>query len=246
MLAGAGQAADLPVGPGQAYYPGVVTPVPYYDWGGVYLGLNAGGSWVAQSQGVITNAPTGTFVSSSASSGSSGFAGGGQFGANWFIAPSFLLGVEADFDALTNRTSVTSSDGTNRHDGKLKFLSTARGRFGLTADRLLFYLTGGLASGENSVTRTQIAGTVNNAPPGTIETINKFRIGWVAGTGVEYAFLNNWTARVEYLYSRLDGVTYTFPLAQRTTQTPFEAINLIRVGVNYKFGGGDPYIRTRD
>jgi outer membrane immunogenic protein len=246
-FADAARSADLPVARAPAYYPGVVTPVPYYDWGGVYIGLNAGSAWLSQNAGTITNSTTGAFVATSQSLASRGFAGGGQIGANWFIAPSFVLGVEADFDELTNSTTVTSLDGSNQHANKLKFLSTARGRFGLTADRFMFYFTGGFAWGENSVTRTQIgAPLAGTTVVGTSETVNNFRLGWVVGTGIEYAIASSWTARAEYLYARLGDVTYTFPIAQRTTQTPLEAINLVRVGVNYKFGGGDPYIHTRD
>jgi outer membrane immunogenic protein len=56
-----------------------------------------------------------------------------------------LLGVEADFDGLTNTNSSITPDGFVQHDAKLNFLSTVRGRVGLTFDRLLVYGTGGVA-----------------------------------------------------------------------------------------------------
>lgn len=62
---------------------------------------------------------------------------------------------------------------------------------------------------------------------------------------MEYAFAPNWTARLEYLYVHLDGVSYTFPLAERTITAPFDGISLLRLGVNYKFGWGAP-IAARD
>ncbi len=160
----AASAADLPVAPGATYYPGVVTPNPYYNWSGFYLGANAGAAWVKQTN-TTTDVPTGAFVST-ASPQSEGFAGGGQIGGNWFIGPSFVLGVEADFDALTNKTTIIATNGSNQHTASLRFLSTARGRFGLTADRFMIYFTGGGAWGDYRVTRTQITGTVNNAVPG--------------------------------------------------------------------------------
>ena len=238
-------AADLPVAPGPSYYPAVVTPSPYYNWGGIYIGGNAGGAWAAQNGGVITDVPTGAIIANT-SSQSKGFAGGGQVGGNWFFAPSYVLGLEADFDALTNKSSVISTDGSTQHVGKLEFLSTARGRFGLTADRFMIYATGGFAWAKAEMTRTQITGAVNNAGTGTVETIDKNRFGWVAGAGMEYAFAHAWTARMEYLYTQLDGVTYTFPLAMRSTATAFQGISELRIGVNYKFDLGGGPISARD
>ena len=239
LVAGA-QAADLPV-PGPSYYPGVMMPVPYYNWGGFYVGGNAGGVWTTQSNALLINDVTG--ASESLLSTSSSNAGGGfQLGANYFIAPSFLVGVEGDFDALLNKTTTNSPAGDNQRVTKNEFVSTARLRLGLTSDRLLYYVTGGGALGETANTRSQLAGVVPivPVPPGTIETVNVMRYGFTFGTGVEWAVTSSWLARIEYLYTRLDGVTYTFPLAQRTVQTPFEAINMVRLGVSYKFGGGDP------
>jgi outer membrane immunogenic protein len=239
-MGGAARAADLPVA-GPAYYPAAPRPVPYYDWTGVYLGLNAGWAWATQNTIITTDVPTGGFVSLTSGS-SNGFAGGGQVGANWFIAPSYLIGVVADFDATTAHNSTTSADGTNRHDNRLKYISTARARFGLTADRFLVYTTGGFAFGETEVTRTQQTGAANAATAGTVETISNTRLGWAVGGGTEYAVLSNVTVFGEYIYTRLNGVTYTFPLAQRLSTTSFEGVNQVRFGVNVKFGGGDAYI----
>ena len=239
LMAGA-QAADLPV-PGPSYYPGVMMPVPYYNWGGFYVGGNAGGVWTTQSNALLINDVTG--ASESLLSTSSSNAGGGfQLGANYFVAPSFLVGVEGDFDGLINSTTTMALDGTTQHVTQNKFLSTARLRLGLTTDRLLFYGTGGAAWGEVAMSRTQLTGIVNNAGPGTIETANELRNGFVFGGGIEWAATSNWIARFEYLYARLNGVAYTFPIAERTVQTPFEAINMVRLGVSYKFGGGDPVL----
>jgi len=143
------------------------------------------------------------------------------------------------------RDAARYADGSAIYGDKLKYLSTVRGRLGLTADRFMFYLTGGYAWGEEHVTRTEISGTVNNAGPGTVETITNNSIGWTAGPGVEFAFAPNWIARLEYLYVHLDGVSYTFPLAERTITAPFDGISLVRAGVNYKFSWDAP-IAARD
>jgi outer membrane immunogenic protein len=237
-------AADLPAAPGPSYYPAVVTPVPYYNWTGIYFGANAAVAWASQENTATTDVPTAALISTT-SSNSTGFGGGGQVGANWFFSPSFVLGLEGDFDALTNSTTILSSDGSNQHVGKLKYLSTVRGRFGLTADRFMVYVTGGVAWGEGQVTRSQLSGTANNAVPGTVESITTNRIGWTAGAGVEYAIFQDWTARLEYRFTQLDSVNYTFPLAQRATSTGNQDISELLLGVNYKFNWGAP-IAVRD
>ena len=62
--------------------------------------------------------------------------------------------------------------------------------------------------------------------------------GWVAGAGVEYAFYDHWTAKLEYLHMDFGthnnpGVTVSDDVAIggriKTTN------DLIRIGVNYKF-----------
>jgi outer membrane immunogenic protein len=234
-------AADLP----QAAPPPPRAPVAYlpappvYNWGGIYYGVNAGGAWVSQSATTMTNLAGAVEPTTSISS--TGFAGGGQLGAN-FQANELVFGIEADADYLSNKTTNLGTTtlagavvGTSQFAYKLDFLSTVRGRVGYAADRTLFYATGGLAMGEYSVTRTQTTGRVGVAGAGTAETYNDLRLGWTAGLGLEYAFADNWNARIEYLYASLEKVSYTFPLAGRNVTTPTESVNMVRAGLNYKF-----------
>jgi opacity protein-like surface antigen len=54
-------------------------------------------------------------------------------------------------------------------------------------------------------------------------------LGWTAGAGVEAAFADNWTARVEYLFVDFQNAT-PFP----STTVKLDE-NLIRLGLDYKF-----------
>lgn len=232
-------AADMPVPNG--YVPVVVpTPYPYYDWTGIYLGPNIGAAWASQNKPNTSDAITGLGVPATtpSSSWNWGIGGGGQVGGNWFFAPNFIVGGEADFDALTNKGNVSFADGSTQAN-KTQYLSTARARIGLTADRFLWYVTGGFAWAQNQITRTQVTGTVNGAGPGTVETLTINSIGYAAGTGLEYAIASHWTARFELLIATLGSENYTFPLSARTTTAASETIGQIRFGLNYKFGGGD-------
>ena len=56
------------------------------------------------------------------------------------------------------------------------------------------------------------------------------RTGWTAGGGVEWAFLPNWSAKVEYLYTDLENdKSWGWVAPQRTK------FHTVRAGVNYHF-----------
>jgi outer membrane immunogenic protein len=225
IICGPVGAADMPVPPPTApgYYTPPVAP-PIYNWAGFYFGGNAGGAWTT-SNGPVNSTQT------------SGFIGGGQVGYNFFLPPSVLLGVEADFDGLTNTNSSITPDGFVQHDAKLNFLSTVRGRVGLTFDRLLVYGTGGVAFTQSDVTRTQLA-TAGGIPAGTVDQLTNIRTGWTVGGGLEYAFAHNWTAKVEYLFADMGSITNTFPNAGITNGPINLNVNTVRAGINYKFNWG--------
>jgi outer membrane immunogenic protein len=218
-------AADMPAPPpmAPAYYPPPVAP-PIYGWGGFYFGGNAGGA-LTMSSGPVNSTQT------------SGFIGGGQLGYNFFLPPTVLLGVEADFDGLTNKNSSVTPDGFTQHDTKFNFLSTVRGRVGMTFDRLLVYGTGGVAFTQTDVTRTQLA-TAGGTPAGTVDQLTNTRTGWTVGGGLEYAFANNWTAKVEYLFADMGSITNTFPNAGVTNGPINLDVNTVRAGINYKLNWG--------
>lgn len=118
--------------------------------------------------------------------GSGGVVGGGQIGYNFQFGPSFLVGVETDFQG----TSLGSGGGSWR-GANLLWFGTARGRLGyLVMPTLLLYGTGGFAYGE-----VQTAGWWNR--------FNSVGTGWTAGGGGEWMFMPNWSVKVEYLYTEL-------------------------------------------
>lgn len=237
-------AADLPqVGPPPPQAPAayVPPPSPIYNWGGVYVGFNAGGSWINQGNTAFTctGAICATGTSSGQSFSNSGFTGGGQVGFN-FQSGQFVFGLEGDAEYLSNKSNVVVTDfggGGATHAYTTDFLSTVRGRLGFAWDRALFYGTGGLAMATYQVQRTQ--NTTGLDVAGATQTVNNFRIGWAAGAGIEYAFTDNITGRVEYLVAGLESATdtYNFPFSGSsvTASSPTEYINIVRGGLNFKF-----------
>jgi opacity protein-like surface antigen len=69
------------------------------------------------------------------------------------------------------------------------WLDTLRGRLGVARGRTLIYATGGGAFTGADVTVCPLAGCVSQS-----KTVS----GWTVGGGVEYAFLNGWSAKLEY------------------------------------------------
>ena len=66
-------------------------------------------------------------------------------------------------------------------------------------------------------------------------SFSETKVGWTVGGGLEYAFIDNWTAKLEYLYVDLGKATCN---AACSGGNPFDVTfktNIVRGGVNYKF-----------
>jgi outer membrane immunogenic protein len=158
-------------------------------------------------------------------------------------------------DADDNIASVVTNSTTTRD---LSYLGTLRARIGvLVAPSFLLYATGGLAyGGARSDTTIAQSVTNTNVPPPSTLTSGSFsgtRVGYAVGAGGEWMLSSNWSAKLEYLYYDLGSATYaTGGLANDVGPTSLngqgtDAVatsskvrfndNIVRVGVNYHFGG---------
>ena len=72
-------------------------------------------------------------------------------------------------------------------------------------------------------------------------SVNDTKYGWTAGFGAEYALGGNWSVKAEYLRVMLGDTTVNAPFDPATGLTGSikvsQNIDLIRAGINYKFGG---------
>ncbi len=238
-------AADLPV----TARP--MPPPPPATWTGVYIGGNVGygsGTTTVGSNMVVTGPPPFSELVVSSDLSTRGAIGGGQIGYNWQLAPTWLIGIEADFDWADQRGQVTASGASipplvTTVESKLDWLATVRGRFGYTAGNTLWYVTGGWADGRrelnvaSSFNVTSVVGALSS-------TVDKS--GWTAGAGVETKlWSSNWSAKLEYLHVDLGTMSSTFNLVPApnfilgsplvTTTTAKFRDEIVRVGLNYKF-----------
>lgn len=211
LFAGSAFAADLP-----ARMP-VKAPVavPYYNWTGFYIGLNAGGAFGRISQ-----------VGAGSSDSMNGFAGGAQLGYNWQVN-NFVFGLETDFQGSSQKLSENGFDpllgGAYSASARLNYFGTIRGRLGLAQDRWLAYITGGYAYQNLKVDFSSALGAASSSST---------RGGWTIGGGFEYAFAGPWTAGLEYLY--LDSGNRGWNVFG--TNVDLRARNhVVRAKVNYRF-----------
>jgi outer membrane immunogenic protein len=244
-----------------------------YDWGGGYIGINGGyafgqSEWGSDPLNPSGNSSTGNFhVNGGLVGGTMGVSG--QWGA-------WVLGVEGDFDWQGLKGTSGSSFCTSLFTSTAIFtvtppsttpvlqtpartglscktasnwLGTFRVRFGYAWDRVLFY---GTAGGAGANVETALSG---------LPYQNNAEWGWTVGAGLEWAFAENWTFKVEYLFVDLAGnascnhgyscgydvaATQTINTATNATIATTPPVNssmsvklnenLVRVGLNFKFG----------
>jgi outer membrane immunogenic protein len=244
-LVGRAAAADLPVAPFYRAPPVVIG----YNWNGYYIGANVGWSR-AQSNVSFTANPAGFPVDAASINAASNnrltsnsVTGGAETGYNWQWG-NVVAGVEGDVNFLKNNAQLPavllpppSAPGTSlSQTAQLSWLVTARPRLGYAWDNWLVYVTGGWAIGK--VTFTDGVVPTAGAPVGT--STSRTKNGWTAGGGVEYGLIGGWSAKLEYLYTNLGSVDILFgPVAVPGAIAAKHDLTdqIVRVGVNYRFGG---------
>jgi len=205
--------------------------VPVYNWSGVYLGINGGwgfgtAKWTIPVQPAFPTGSSGDF-------NDNGGVVGGTAGVNWQTG-GFVFGAEGDWDysAINTGTTATICNISGTCQTGNNWLATFRGRAGYAADRVLFYGTAGGAFANMQ--------TVFNGVTTTHE-----QAGWTAGAGIEWAFAENWTAKVEYLFvdigsGSVNCVATVCTAANLGNAIPISASlteNIVRAGINFKFNG---------
>jgi outer membrane immunogenic protein len=228
----AANAADLP--PAMPRAPVAYMPVaaPVFSWTGFYIGGNLGGGW---NRGNVVDSAFGVNFTNG---NSTSFLGGGQVGGNYQIG-AFVIGAEAVFDWFANNNN--SDNGTTVPGGAIlrvsandRWVTTVAARFGYAWDHALFYGKAGggwVGAGNFAVTNVGTGASVafNNGNTNT---------GWLVGAGVEYAFTQNWTAKLEYDYLALNNASYTVTVpgvGPDTFTNGGRNVQTLTVGVNYLF-----------
>jgi outer membrane immunogenic protein len=248
---------------------------PSYNWTGFYAGVNVGGGWSSTDASYTANdafglnilIPAGiNFPANGDRFKASGILGGLQAGYNYQFDRRWVAGLEADFQGAdisgSTATQYLGALENTTASNSIKYFGTFRGRLGyLPTDRLLTYVTGGLAYAQlNNATSLNTANGGNvggssggfsancglGAPTTNVcyaGSSSSLTAGWTVGGGLEYAFAPNWSLKAEYLYANFrQSLTAVAPTpAAGNAPSTYGArfitdLNIARVGLNYQFG----------
>ena len=224
-------------------------PAPGYDWTGFYVGAQAAYGFGRKEWEV---GPGGGF-------NVSGALAGVVTGTN-VQAGVFVFGVESEWmwsgvKGSTRFTDPLAGGGTDTFNlaTAIDWLSLSSVRAGfVAADRWLIYVKGGVALARESHAQVEQLvspgfGSFTNISNGTA-----LHTGYLAGAGVEYAFLGNWSAKLEYNFIdfRPQSVLGVGPRITQAASGAFgssvgslrdtidQNMHLVKFGLNYKFSTG--------
>jgi outer membrane immunogenic protein len=233
--AGLARAADLPV------KAPVLAPV-VYNWTGIYGGVQAGYGAGMKDWGGINFLAHGALA-------------GGTIGVNQQIG-NWVIGIEGDAswanikgsrdEIIAIPFSVSNFSATIA--SKIDAVATIAARLGFAQDRWLVYVKAGGGWARETHTQSQVS-TITGVPGAQSVSIEgkENRFGPMVGFGAEYAFLGNWSAKVEYNYFdftangivRQAGTLTSFAGTTTNVATTVnirEQLHFAKVGLNYRFG----------
>jgi len=227
-----------------AFAVAAASPASAADWGGFYLGLNAGGG-MGNSQLADS-----CYFCATENANPAFAAVGGQIGDNWQMGAA-VVGIEGDFDwdSLDHKGILGGSDSNELfYKQRLDWFSSIRGRVGLGVDNALLYLTAGPAFGQINTPGIEYCvvsycgGTPNPKATGNTFSVSGTRMGMAAGGGIEFKTDDAWSFRVEYLYADFGSATAylkgpsTCSTGETCTVQNSLSTQMIRVAFNYHLG----------
>jgi outer membrane immunogenic protein len=244
-------------------------PIPVFSWTGWYVGVHVGGAWGTKEWSDPTVVRTDVIDGFTTvfsfpdvtlnNYGVNGFLGGGQIGYNYQSGP-WVWGVEAQ----ASFAGIRGSDACPFFFGKASTCKTrvdALGsfavRFGGTIDRAMLYVKGGLAwAYERHAIDTIFFGGKGTGETATVTAETKhWRWGGMLGAGVEFAFTNSISGKLEYNYMDFGTRTYAFGPVSNPFGDPGESeslevkirqsIHLVKVGLNFRWDVGKAPVVAR-
>lgn len=192
-----------------------------FSWTGFYAGLDIGERWSRASVNIPAYSPTAQHTQAG-----NGSVAGGFVGYNYQFNK-VVLGIEGDLSGVGgNSVALSGNGGTEQYVISENWRASVRARAGIAFGRTLAYATGGAAWSRYSTNYAPQAGGVSTTTAG----------GWIAGAGLEHAFLTGTGnsalfGRVEYLYAD-HGTSNFFHNGPSTVDYKTQEL---RVGVGVKF-----------
>jgi outer membrane immunogenic protein len=219
--------------------PPLQPPPPAFTWTSCYGGLQVSGGLgtkdVSDTAGVLSPVTGFTTVNLNVS----GVIGGGQIGCDYEFTSNWVLGIEGavsggNIGAKGTFTPPGIPGDSTTFKESSDFLMSVTGRVGYAWDRLMIYGKGGIAwvddrySAFDSFVTYDYEATEN-------------RMGWTAGAGIEWAFWNDLSAKLEYDYYGFGQRDVLFIDSLGNPPGPLNVkqnIQVIKLGLNFHIFGG--------
>jgi outer membrane protein OmpA-like peptidoglycan-associated protein/opacity protein-like surface antigen len=233
------------------------------NWRGFYVGGNIGGAWSTTcntwtANGPLANTPA---FNNRDCPNNGAFVGGAQIGYN-FQSDQWVWGFGLDYDFWSSQnhnrsllyTGPAFPDGTYAFSGKVNpngFAILGPRIAYAIGDWLPYLRVGGVfSSGSHDVTASYTP-TGGAAPTATFNgSKNSKSNGFGVGVGVDYALADQWFLRADYTYVNLGKGSNSTPtcMGSAAACAAFSGFSLdsihnsftasvVRVGINYRFGG---------
>jgi outer membrane immunogenic protein len=239
LLAGPVAAADLP-----ARMPVKAAPAPIvalYSWTGCYIGGHVGFAWAKKRLDFTPN-PFGLDFDHDMD----GFVAGGQVGCNIWQNDRVVFGIEgqaswADMDGSTGTFTQVTAFTANHFRTEADVIGSIAARLGYAAGangQTLLFVKGGAAFIHEQFFATGPGGF-------TAQSDEKLRWGWMVGAGIEQVLTGAWTVKAEYNFSHFGtkDVDLCQPAGLCSSYEIKQHVHLVKVGLNYRFGGfGGPVV----
>jgi outer membrane immunogenic protein len=214
-----------------------VMAAPVFSWTGCYVGIHGGGGTISDS---ATNFEDAGRVGLP---GGHGGLAGGQVGCNYQTGV-WVAGIEGEgfWSGMTSRTTLISlNSGTSIDEARNKYDYSIAARFGITYERAFIYGKAGWVWGKFDFIDSDCFRCITP----NLTTGSSMMNGLLVGLGVEYAFTNNLTAKLEYNYLNYGAADIAFtscftgaPCFADFTVSQSAQKHIFKIGLNYLFGMG--------
>ena len=214
-------------------------------WSGFYVGGRSGPQWTSWDvSGAAAMTPSASMTGNNNSNSNSNSNSNNNnsnnnsnsnssisVGRNW-QDHRWVYGFEGDLRSAAGLSPLNSDAGAD--ESKLPWLGTLRARTGFAADDWLIYGTGGVAAGRApfAINTPALATATGTSLATALPALNQgqTQFGWTVGGGVEKAFGQNLSAKLEYSYVDFGAQNLT-----PVTGDPKLRDHVVRFGLNYNF-----------
>jgi len=230
-------------------------PVPIFNWTSCYAGLHGGGGFANKDltdpvelvQDQLLGGPF-TVGTTTLNLRPNGYLVGGQFGCDYQpLGANWVVGFEGAVSGANIQS--TGTVGLPLGDpgdiasvrARIDFLASGTFRVGYAWDRLLLYAKGGAAAVSDNFIIAGVFQAVTNPTPFNFQGVD-LRIGWTAGAGVEWAFWENWSAKLEYEYYDFGTKSVLLTDNNLTLSGPVnvrQTVQTVKLGLNVRMWSAD-------